>query len=122
MMDVKHFKKYFLPFILLAVIGFLLVAACGGAGGDTSTPESAAVPGDINAIAAERGLTPADIEAAVRTYTPTGMHDEYIMFSSGGHSGQLFVIGMPSMRLIKTIGVFTPEPWQGWGYGAQSTM
>ena len=122
MMVVKHLKKYFLPFVLLAVIGFLLVAACNGAGGDTGTPESADIPGDINAIAAERGLTPADIEAAVRTYTPTGMHDEYIMFSSGGHSGQLFVIGMPSMRLIKSIGVFTPEPWQGWGYGAQSSM
>ncbi len=122
MIVVKHLKKYFLPFVLLAVIGFLLVAACNGAGGDTGTPESADIPGDINAIAAERGLTPADIEAAVRTYTPTGMHDEYIMFSSGGHSGQLFVIGMPSMRLIKSIGVFTPEPWQGWGYGAQSSM
>jgi nitrous-oxide reductase len=121
-MIVKHLKKYFLPFILLAVIGFLLVAACSGTGGETETPESAAVPGDINAIAAERGLTPADIEAAVRTYTPTGMMDEYIMFSSGGHSGQMFVIGMPSMRLIKVVGVFTPEPWQGWGYGAESTM
>ncbi len=121
-MKVKHLKKYFLPFILLAVIGFLLVAACGGAGGETDAPESAAVSGDINAIASERGLTPADIEAAVRTYTPTGMHDEYIMFASGGHSGQMFVIGMPSMRMLKTIAVFTPEPWQGWGYGAQSTM
>jgi nitrous-oxide reductase len=26
------------------------------------------------------------------------------------------------MRLLKSIGVFTPEPWQGWGYGAESTM
>jgi nitrous-oxide reductase len=121
-MKLKDLKKYFLPVILLAVIGFLLVTACGGAGGDTETPESAAVSGDINAIAAERGLTPADIEAAVRTYTPTGMLDEYIMFASGGHSGQMFVIGMPSMRLLKSIAVFTPEPWQGWGYGAQSSM
>jgi nitrous-oxide reductase len=28
------------------------------------------------------------------------------------------VIGVPSMRLLKTIAVFTPEPWQGYGYGA----
>ena len=121
-MIVKHLKRYLLPFILLAVIGFVLVAACSGTGGETETPEGAAVSGDINAIAAERGLTPADIEAAVRTFTPTGMMDEYIMFSSGGHSGQMFVIGMPSMRLLKVVGVFTPEPWQGWGYGAESTM
>ena len=34
----------------------------------------------------------------------------------------MLVIGMPSMRLLKVIGVFTPEPWQGWGYGAESSM
>ncbi|MCA9752392.1 MAG: Sec-dependent nitrous-oxide reductase, partial [Gemmatimonadetes bacterium] len=39
-------------------------------------------------------------------------------FSSGGHSGQVFVIGLPSMRLLRNLAVFTPEPWQGWGYGA----
>ncbi len=121
-MKLSTMKKYLLPFVLMAVVGFLLVTACSGLGGDTETLESAAVPGDINAIAAERGLTPADIEAAVKTYTPTGQHDEYIMFASGGHSGQMFVIGMPSMRLLKVIGVFTPEPWQGWGYGAESSM
>ncbi len=121
-MKLRTMKKYLLPFVLMAVAGFLLVTACSGLGGDTETPESAAVPGDINAIAAERGLTPADVEAAVKTYTPTGQHDEYIMFASGGHSGQMFVIGMPSMRLLKVIGVFTPEPWQGWGYGAESSM
>ncbi|MDY7110124.1 MAG: cytochrome C, partial [Planctomycetota bacterium] len=54
----------------------------------------------------------------MKTYTPSGRHDEYIMLASGGHSGQVLVIGMPSMRLLKVIGVFTPEPWQGWGYGS----
>jgi nitrous-oxide reductase len=121
-MKLRTMKKYLLPFVLMAVVGFLLVTACSGLGGETETPESAAAPGDINAIAAERGLTPADVEAAVKTYTPSGQHDEYIMFASGGHSGQMFVIGMPSMRLLKVIGVFTPEPWQGWGYGAESSM
>ena len=41
-----------------------------------------------------------------------------MIFASGGHSGQVHVIGVPSMRLLKTIAVFTPEPWQGYGYGA----
>jgi nitrous-oxide reductase len=68
-------------------------------------------------IAEERGLTDADIRAALMTYTPSGVMDEYLMFASGGHSGQVLVVGMPSMRLLRTIGVFTPEPWQGWGYG-----
>jgi len=30
------------------------------------------------------------------------------------------VIGVPSMRILKVIGVFTPEPWQGYGYGDQT--
>jgi nitrous-oxide reductase len=34
--------------------------------------------------------------------------------------GQVIVIGVPSMRILKYIGVFTPEPWQGYGYGDQS--
>jgi nitrous-oxide reductase len=41
-----------------------------------------------------------------------------MLFASGGHSGQVHVIGVPSMRLLKTIAVFTPQPWQGYGYGA----
>jgi nitrous-oxide reductase len=73
-------------------------------------------------IAQARGLSPADVEAALKTYTPSGTHDEYLMFASGGHSGQLYVVGMPSMRLLRSIGVFTPEPWQGWGIGAAGTM
>lgn len=75
-------------------------------------------PTDWQTIAEERGLTDADLRAAAMTYTPSGVLDEYLMFASGGHSGQVLVIGVPSMRLIRTIGVFTPEPWQGYGYGA----
>jgi nitrous-oxide reductase len=72
---------------------------------------------DVQKVAKERGLTTQDLIAAAKTYTPTGMKDEYVIMSSGGHSGQVFVIGVPSMRLLKTIAVFTPEPWQGYGYG-----
>ena len=39
------------------------------------------------------------------------------MFASGGQGGQVLVIGVPSMRILRMIGVFTPEPWQGYGYG-----
>ncbi len=83
------------------------------------TPASG-LPADVAAVAAERGLTPDDLYAAVKTYTPSGQHDPYIMFSSGGHSGQVLVIGVPSMRILKIIAVFTPEPWQGYGYGGSS--
>ncbi|MCC6216312.1 MAG: Sec-dependent nitrous-oxide reductase [Polyangiaceae bacterium] len=67
-----------------------------------------------------RGLTEADVEAALKTYVPGGKHDEYMIFASGGHSGQVLVLGVPSMRLLKVIAVFAPEPWQGYGYGGES--
>lgn len=87
----------------------VMVALAGAAAGQTIR--------DVEAAATARGLTTADLLAAAKTFTPSGMKDEYVIFSSGGHSGQVFVIGVPSMRLLRTIAVFTPEPWQGWGYG-----
>ncbi len=68
----------------------------------------------------ERGLTQKDLLAAAKTYTPTGGRDEYLAFSSGGQSGQVIVYGIPSMRILKYIGVFTPEPWQGYGFDDES--
>ncbi len=63
-----------------------------------------------------RDLSEADVVAALKTYTPTGVKDEFLMFASGGHGGNALVIGVPSMRILKYIGVFTPEPWQGYGF------
>ncbi|MEW5956604.1 MAG: Sec-dependent nitrous-oxide reductase [Chloroflexota bacterium] len=118
--------------LILIVVTLLLVAACSlvpqqtqkaatpAGNGQASAGSAAPVSGlsaDAAAIAQQRGLSPADVNAALKTYMPTGKHDDYILFASGGHSGQVFVIGLPSMRLLKSIAVFTPEPWQGWGYG-----
>ncbi|HMQ22462.1 MAG TPA: hypothetical protein PKE00_08240, partial [Planctomycetota bacterium] len=63
--------------------------------------------GDIVALMQARGLSEADVSAALKTYTPTGKHDEYYVFASGGHGGNLIVIGVPSMRILKYVGVFT---------------
>jgi len=64
-----------------------------------------------------RGLSQQDMLAAAKTYTPTGKMDEYYCFSSGGQSGHVIAYGVPSMKLLKYISVFSPEPWQGYGYG-----
>jgi len=74
----------------------------------------------VQALMQERSLTDENVTAALKTYTPTGVKDEYYIFASGGHSGQMLVIGVPSMRLLKVVAVFTPEPWQGYGYGDQT--
>ena len=55
-------------------------------------------------------------DAALATYVPPGDLDEYYLFYSGGHSGQIFVAGIPSMRHIATIPVFTPYPGTGYGF------
>jgi nitrous-oxide reductase len=54
--------------------------------------------------------------AAQKTYVAPGDLDEYYLFSSGGHSGQVYVYGVPSMRHLSTIPVFTPYPGTGYGF------
>jgi nitrous-oxide reductase len=67
-----------------------------------------------------RNLSQKDVLAAAKTYVPTGGRDEFLVFSSGGQSGQIIVYGAPSMRILKYVAVFTPEPWQGYGYDEES--
>ncbi len=74
----------------------------------------------LQEVMKDRGLTEKDVLAAAKTYTPTGGRDEFICFSSGGQSGQLIVYGIPSMRILKYVAVFTPEPWQGYGFDDES--
>jgi nitrous-oxide reductase len=59
-------------------------------------------------------------EAALKTYVAPGDMDEYYLFLSGGHSGQVYVYGVPSMRHISTIPVFTPYPATGYGFDKES--
>jgi nitrous-oxide reductase len=105
----------------------LLLTACsrpsslgqaGGSNGNGGTVSGLST--DAAAVAKERGLSAADVEAALKTYVPSGKKDEAVMFASGGHSGQVIAIGIPSMRILKNIAVFTPDPWQGYGFSSDS--
>jgi nitrous-oxide reductase len=58
--------------------------------------------------------------AAQKVYVAPGDLDEYYMFASGGHSGQVYVYGVPSMRHISTIPVYTPYPATGYGFDDES--
>ena len=98
------------------------VLACGPGAEQALQPPTAEGPSaSVAALMKERGLSEADVNAALKTYMPTGRKDDYYLFSSGGQSGQVIVIGIPSMRILKYIAVFTPEPWQGWGFGDQGS-
>ena len=107
--------------LILLTLVFVLAVMTGGfiLGRATKEPatKEVAVSGGLDLPASQRGLKPEDVENALATYVPPGKYDDYYMFASGGHSGQVFVIGLPSMRILKSIAVFTPEPWQGYGYG-----
>ena len=96
------------------------VAALAGAGLLLGAAGGAWSQETLKDVMKRRGLTEKDILAAAKTYTPSGGRDEYIVFSSGGQSGQVIVYGVPSMRILKYIAVFTPEPWQGYGYDEES--
>jgi nitrous-oxide reductase len=85
------------------------------------TTALSATDGELAKIMKDRGLSEIDVVRAAKTYNPTGVKDKYVVFSSGGQSGQMLVYGVPSMRLLKYIAVFTPEPWQGYGYDVEST-
>jgi nitrous-oxide reductase len=66
-----------------------------------------------NTVTAIDSKTATDAE---KVYVPLGQKDKYYMMASGGHSGQLFVYGVPSMRLIRTVPIFSPDSATGYGY------
>lgn len=57
---------------------------------------------------------------ASATYVAPGEKDEYYLFYSGGHSGQVYVAGIPSMRHIATIPVFGLYPATGYGFDEET--
>jgi nitrous-oxide reductase len=103
----KHLKRSILPLVLATGMGITAL-------GVSAAPES------LQDVMKRRGLSQQDLLAASKTYVPTGKRDDYVAFSSGGQSGQVIVYGVPSMRILKYIGVFTPEPWQGYGFDENS--
>jgi len=100
----------------MLVMAGALAGAVGGCKAEGPKARGGASPA-LEQLMKARNLTEANVKAALATYTPSGRHDEYYLFGSGGQSGQVVVIGLPSMRILKYIAVFTPEPWQGYGYG-----
>jgi nitrous-oxide reductase len=91
-----------------------------GIGAGLAMASSTWAANTLDDVMKARGLTQKDILAAAKTYTPTGGRDEYLAFASGGQSGHVIVYGIPSMRILKYIAVFTPEPWQGYGFDDDS--
>jgi len=95
--------------------GGVVVGAAGARVGFGASGE-----GDVGGTQGDLNLTTEEAQAALKTYVPPGKYDPYFIFASGGHSGQMGVIGVPSMRLLKIIPVFSRDSWQGYGFGTDA--
>ncbi len=76
----------------------------------------------LDDVKSARGLNDQDVLAAVKTFMPRGGRDEYFSIVGTGNSGTMIVYGLPSMRIYKYVGVFSPEPWQGYGFDDESSL
>lgn len=115
-------ERWWMAFMTLTVAVFAGGVIALGVLGRSRTAvgqTTSVLPAESMEVIQKRGLNPDDVLGALSTYMPTGKYDEYVMFSSGGHSGQVLAIGLPSMRILKNIAVFTPDPWQGFGFGVK---
>jgi len=57
---------------------------------------------------------------AERSFVAPGEHDEFYGFISGGFSGQLSVIGLPSGRIFKVIPVFSVDGEKAYGFNEET--
>jgi len=85
-------------------------------------PQAASGQQSLEDVKTERGLNEADVLGAVKTFMPRGGRDEYFSFVGTGNAGSMIVYGIPSMRIYKYVGVFAPEPWQGYGFDDESML
>lgn len=109
-MNVRHRGGWSVAALIAVVVAGAFLGACA-----PSAPKGAK-PGH----SAGGGATSDMAVAAMKVYVAPGDLDEYYMFASGGHSGQVYVYGLPSMRHISTIPVYTPYPATGYGFDDES--
>lgn len=89
-------------------------------GQEKAEVSSSFVSGELAEVAKARGLNSEHLLSAAKSYNPSGAQNEYLAFFGTGVSGRLAVVGMPSMKILKYVAVFSAEPWQGFAFDDES--
>ena len=123
----KNIKSRILANSMLAVlfaVGVIFIAGCGGEKGGKSkgaagfgAPYGKESFGDV---VKRRGLNAEDVLAAVKTYTPDKIADEYVALNSGGQEGNMPMYTVPSMRMLKYVPTAARQPYNGYGYSKET--